>query len=294
MLSIIFCVAFVQSCKKGYKNEQPKSNEELVKLYSKVGEAHNKGMDAVFQRLKEFKKENGSFRTTYYNDEEVVGVIQETISDFIITEYSYTNDIYGEAGVDSVDYFNRIVMRNSDPSIVWDTVNSIFNFQASQKLRDFSQEIKTKLSETYSYDSTYRKTILEGLMYSYISTMDSEYEKSIIISMTSVAVSSSNYWNQYYSSWENLMNEYMSGRKNGIKISKKVDPRDVVMDDVIGAGVGAVSGAVKGAIGGTLAVPGIGTVTGAACCGLVGMVGGAIGNSVKSAFWSSVKSWFLD
>lgn len=125
----------------------------------------------------------------------------------------------------------------------------------------------------------------EGIISYTLPYLSDALEKIILVTMIRVGINSAGYWQRSQTKWTNIANAYYGSVSRG----PAIDWKDVIFGDIVGAGGGVLRGAWTGFTIGTIAIPGVGTVSGVTAGALVGMMGGAIGGSATGAFWNYVK-----
>jgi hypothetical protein len=259
-------------------HEVAMSDDEIIINYSKMGEFHYNGLNYIYEYLKSINNNKTRNLTASELDLTLTQLNQKT--------YQYIQDSFLVTGLDYIPLYHYDTM--TKPNIPIDNIlQSQLSFTSSNTLKAAFDEFTVLLLDTTKNDEYVK---YDSMIEKYIPLLPTEVEKKAFVSAVSVGKNSVKYWDENYSKWEILINN-LSGR--GVYAGKAISGpgKDILYADAVGAGTGAVRGAIVGASGGTIILPGIGTVSGGAVCGLVGMLGGGIVGSASEAAHSLIKKW---
>lgn len=151
-------------------------------------------------------------------------------------------------------------------------------YQFSNNLYTALGEVEQVASSPISVSSFSQS--VESFLDSKFPMLQNNTERLILAGAAYIALDSYNYWNNNIDQWS-LVIAQSGGASAGFNILK-ADPSSIAKADLGGAVTGLARGVYAGVVAGSMAIPGIGTVTGAAACGLTGMIGGAILSSASS------------
>jgi len=295
-LFFILCSLLILSCQKSSTLTLPQSSslitsssvsnlsasdQYIVDIFSSVGAIHNKALDYVYNQL-----------DSLTNDPNFDTVPLKQLNEII---FDYLQDSLQVSGLPLTGlYFSDTAIKNQGFSStpISTNVELWTGTQLTSKMKNALAAFESIMwndsinEQYYKYDS---------LINAIVPTLGNNQDKATFTATVSVGKMSRQYWDINEAKWDSLANLLESRYYGSSKISSKVSSagKDILYADCAGAVTGAVRGAFVGAAGGTMTVPGVGTVAGAACCGLVGMAGGAIGGSAAEAIHSTIK-WLLD
>lgn len=243
-------------------------------------------MDFVYMKLRVI----ADSRTSSHN------MVQDTFS---IT-LERMNELVAEYVIDSLQAtgFESYVPFYMKDTIIKDPIFSNRSFATHFNLvtqNSLSGQLTTAINEFEIFwrdDSKNQQySSYDSLILVKVPLLDNEVDKMAFISAVSTGKSSMQYWEVNKTKWDILIRDlggngnfssYVPGPKKGI-----------IYSDIIGGMSGLIRGAYVGYVGGTIVVPGIGTVTGAAACGLVGAAIGGVGGSAADAAHSLIQ-WMIN
>lgn len=104
---IFILIVSLLACNKT-KTEHVKNNdEEIIRVFSKMGEYHNKGLDYLFNRLNHTKSSRSAFARTSIAQEVYVEEVNAIVDDYFVTTFSLPSD-------DVLPYFRDSVVVNPE------------------------------------------------------------------------------------------------------------------------------------------------------------------------------------
>lgn len=286
-LTICLLTLLTISCKKSSYIEKSLSekDKELITLYSKVGEIHNKGMDFVYKQVKQIVDTRKS-KTMANRSADVSEDIEITLKQLNEIVFQFVKDSLQANGIDFIPFYSKDTLLKyrgfSDEPLAthyYKLTGDVLSQKLIEALNDF--ELIFRNDEINTISSSY-----EGLFEKWVPELESEIDKAAFIGAVSVGKNSLLYWTSEKDKWDELEYE-MTGQ-----VSAKA-AKDVAYADCAGAITGAIGGAYVGLTGGTVVIPVIGTAVGGACGVLVGTIGGAIGGSATEAIHSVIK-WLIN
>ncbi len=280
---LISCVIFGCTKKSQFfqesVNEAKKmTDEEIIEIYSNVGEFHDNALDFIYNELYTLNKNKGNS-------------LLESDLDLTLTQlngkvYQYIKDSFYVTGLDFTPLYHYDTV--TTPTYTIDNVlQRNLNYTSSPTLKTAFDEFRTFVLDTTKNENFPK---YDFLIQKYVPLLQSEIEKKAFVASVSVGKNSIQYWDTSYNKWQTLVND-LTGKPNYAGKAPSGPGKDILYADIAGAGTGAVRGAIVGATGGTMIIPGVGTVAGGAACGLVGMLGGAAVGSAGEAVHSLIKKW---
>lgn len=294
---VIFAIiGTLVACKKTANERATLSahDKELIVMFSKVGEIHNKGLDVLYAKLvektKNKTKTTNSVKNMFVGPE--YGDNQIPLGDINSMSFNYLQSISQIQGITNFVPFYNGDLLPSDPAVSYATSLSDHAYQATGTVP--SNELQyalAQLESLYKDDNTSQQSYLyDNLVTSMVPVLTTDNDKAIFIGAVSVAQHSTQYWSGGTNliQW-NALAEAITGVPNTITLNSM---KDVAYADIAGAVIGGVAGAKVGLVGGTVAIPGIGTAVGGAAGVLVGLIGGAITGSAAEGIHSAIK-WLI-
>lgn len=285
MLKHLFFITILSASCLCLKAQAPEySDEEIIKIYTQLGDVHNKGLEVVFGNLQKnygsvYSGNNSKEAYTKFNQQ-----IDEFLRSFIIEELS----------VKEIDLTEFIESSHTSPlskSENVDLVDLISNKEDGKTLsEDFYYSMKELNLLIENGKLAPSKEDYDKLITNYISRLKTFKEKIYLVSCISIGYSSQIYWSKHLSKWQEFFGTEVIGNNSDPTMGKA---KDIVKADISGIIVGGVGGCISGAVGGTITFPVVGTIAGCAGVGAVGAVTGGLGGSLTSAV-NSLLSWLLD
>ena len=301
MTRIFITAFFISLTLTGFAQRLMYSDETIISMFSKVGEVHNNGLDAVLNDL------NRDFGTVYrggntLNDRNTIyRRADESIQKYLKTDLQ-TRDM------DTKQFINHEVeIKNI---LGKDLVSAIRMYAEGRTLSALFLDAMNELNNIMDNESIcFNQSAYTRLINNYIGKLSTYKEKAYLVAMVNTAYQSSLYWQNNTDRWKNFFSNSGQAKslvyfmdapfaafanwngsipnKNYFNWGKKVAKADVT-----GIVAGGINGCISGAVGGTVVVPGAGTVGGCLGVGIVGAVGGGLTASTAAAV-SSFFDWLF-
>lgn len=258
------------------------ADEDIIKIYSQLGDIHNKGLDAVFENLQKTYGERYSGDNSKESYLKINHQMDEVVKNYV-TEELVVKDIEMTKFIES---YHLPIMPKSE------NVDLVTLIKSKEDGKTLSEEFLNSMSELNTIiekgNLSPNKEDYENLLKKYISQLKSFKEKVYLTSCISIGYSSELYWSKNFSKWK----DFFLPKSSTISGTPTSKAKDIVKADISGIIVGGIGGCVSGAIGGTVTFPGVGTIAGCAGVGAVGAVTGGLGGSMVSAV-NSFLDWLV-
>lgn len=282
LLAILLVI--VLGCKKNNKDtvlNNPKSDKELIEIYSKAGEVHNRGLDHMYKFFKKIATQHEQTRNRSAGTQIEMLEVNEAVAD-------YMKDSLGISGINFVKIYNGdTLLKNPGYSDI-----SFSNHYFQLKRQHLSLPLSNALDQ---FELVFRDSIANRVSTNYdtilqniLPTISNETDKIAFIGCVFIARSSLEYWATNMGNWEALSNQLLGVAGKSITEQALIE---MAYADASGAIVGVLSGAgiIGGGIVGTAILPGLGTLVGSSVGALAGMIGGALAGSTMSGIHSVIR-----
>ena len=285
-VAFIIFISILISCQKN----SSKAKEEIILIYSSIGEIHNSGLDYVYNDLQKqyLNLVNGNY--SKINHDKIFKVIDNSVMKFVNKSLTTEN----------IDLSLVIEKNNTNNPIKEylnkDLVSQIKSLKEAENLSNEFFVLMTQLNLLVDKDAS--KIEFDNLMKTGILKLNDFDEKAKFVSCVSIGYSSLQYWKINATRWLQLLSNGNSQLLTKVP-SSIIDinvissvPKETITSigksDITGIITGGVGGCIYGAGGGTTILPGVGTLTGCAAVGSAGAITVGLGNSAKAAVESFV------
>ncbi|MFL5772383.1 MAG: hypothetical protein ACJ75F_04445 [Flavisolibacter sp.] len=264
------------------------TDNEIINMYSSVGEIHNKGLESAFNSLQQ------NYGTKYQGGLSK----QDRDNMYRILDANNFAFVTKEIAVNSID-LTQMVNRDVE---VRDYMykDLVSQFLSSKEGQNLSPEILNAFNELNSLmddDSRcFNKSEYDRIVQDNIQNLQSFNEKVLLVCGFNIAYNSIQYWNENLVKWQAFFSYSLTRKPTippksprpinqySIQAFRFTSPgRNIAKADVSGIVWGGTAGCITGAIGGSVTLPGVGTLTGCAGMGAAGAVTAGIGGSLKAA-----------
>lgn len=269
ILGVLFSAiisAFLLSCDKSQEEVDANSFND----YELIGLEHNKGLDFVFQYVKqESQKQRGNLN----NVTDFMLLVEKGTQEFIKTSQVFQNEANREIALnESKETFAFYSSYNSN-SLKSSTLENLWPSDKEDLLSTKQKEILIELNGVLSNPSLSVEEIISTLnnLDLKIKSECSYDEMDILLSATSIGCHSFQYWNDNLDMW---ISEFSS--TYNLKSAKSFSWKEVGKNDVAYGVGGGLAGAL---IGGSVSL-GVLTIPGWAAGAIGGAVAGSVGNAI--------------
>ncbi len=255
----ILGLVILSSCSKK-SDELLQSNSTLItpKTMNFIGLEHNKGLDFIYQRLKNKSlKSQGEVGTLGTSSVKNLGIEKNDLIEFVQDATNlYVDDNYPQDPTTSLAH--QLISSVCTEDFVSSSSSSLYNNQIVSGLTYNETQFLDALNVIVSDNDNSLASIisriesLESTAYSF-----SDQEKYVVFSASVVAKNSLTYWHDNYSNWQNLFPPSMSNNsilsisnnKNNYQVLGDVSWKTVGKADIAGAVGGAVRSGVAAFFG---------------------------------------------
>ena len=254
---------FLFSCKKESVSTPKKID------YNLIGAEHNKGLDYVFNYVKEnTAKDKSKFKTKA----DFLSLVEKGTQEFLENSDLLVNEKNIAIAIDEAKKPFTFYSSCINSGIKSTTLEKLWPDEVDNLLTDKQKEILSEMNDILN-NNTDIQAIIEGLnkLEDKINSECSTEEKDVLLSATSIAKYSFQYWHDNFDTW---MNEF--GKEYNLTSGRKFSWSEVGKNDVAYGVGGGVAGAI---VGGSVSL-GILTLPGWAAGAIGGAVGGSIGNAI--------------
>lgn len=269
ILGVLFSAiisAFLLSCDKSQEEVDANSFSD----YELIGLEHNKGLDFVFEYVKqESQKQKADLKSAT----DFMVLVENGTQEFIKTSQVFQNETNKEIALNESKKPFHFYSSYSSNNLKSSTLENLYPSDVEDLLSLKQKEILNELNEILSNPALSIEEIISSLnnLDEKIKSECSDEEMDILLSATSIGRHSFQYWHDNLDKW---ISEF--GSSYNLKSTKSFSWGEVGKNDVAYGVGGGVAGAV---VGGSVSL-GVLTLPGWAAGAIGGAIGGSVGNAI--------------
>lgn len=303
LLLVALIAGSFAACNKDVRTIKPGKlsglDKNLVNVVSYFADHHNEGLDFVYDQLRKRQDGMSAVARTSYAPPFAPPMrfpmtgLAATIPMFsgLYVRTTFMNELDDKRIVDSFAVPLNLSF-DHQAFFLSDYLTTVCERKFSPRLSAAIDSVHLLIENAIATSKDFIYFDIEALLINNISLLTNTLEKVILTAIARVGGSSYMYWKKSanLNKWLTLVQDAYSDSAIVLTANNET-VKDIIFSDIVGAGIGAVKGAIKGAIAGSITVPGVGTISGAAGAGLLGMLSGTVSASAGAGFWGVFKKW---